>query len=218
MLVASLIQATARVLNQDGYEALSTNRVAREAGVSVGSLYQYFPDKEALVHALTARWIEQAEALVAELRGRMEVVPVSEGITLLVRLALDLTRKEAPMHRALFVQLLAMAELRRFEAFHRRLVDVLADWIALRRGELAVDDPTLTAHVIVTSLDALTDHALLFRPELLDSPRFELELRRLVSGCLGAPLPASPRPTPAGALRRRYRARIGEPGTLVPLP
>lgn len=51
-LVAAILQATARVLVREGYAGTTTNRVAEVAGVSIGSLYQYFPTKEALVAAL----------------------------------------------------------------------------------------------------------------------------------------------------------------------
>src|SRR4029077_6829621 len=47
--VETLLDATARVLTREGYDRASTNRIAAKAGVSVGSLYQYFPNKEALV-------------------------------------------------------------------------------------------------------------------------------------------------------------------------
>src|SRR5262245_4195316 len=47
-MVEMLMRATARILIREGYDALTTNRVAEEAGASVGSLYQYFPSKEAL--------------------------------------------------------------------------------------------------------------------------------------------------------------------------
>src|SRR5229473_2510951 len=53
--VETLLDATARVLTKAGYDRASTNRIAATAGVSVGSLYQYFPNKEALVAALVAR-------------------------------------------------------------------------------------------------------------------------------------------------------------------
>ena len=53
--VETLLDATARVLTREGYDRASTNRIAAKAGVSVGSLYQYFPNKEALVAALVAR-------------------------------------------------------------------------------------------------------------------------------------------------------------------
>src|SRR6185436_592878 len=50
--VDALLEATARVLGARGFEGATTNEIARVAGVSVGSLYQYFPSKEALVAAL----------------------------------------------------------------------------------------------------------------------------------------------------------------------
>jgi AcrR family transcriptional regulator len=53
--VGTLLEATARVLVRQGYDRASTNRIATTAGMSIGSLYQYFPNKEALVAALIAR-------------------------------------------------------------------------------------------------------------------------------------------------------------------
>lgn len=184
-LVASLMQATARILMREGWDALTTNGVARAAGVSVGSLYQYFPNKDALMRSLVESWVEEAMASLAALRQQLADVPVDECIRRLVRAALDLTRINAPLHRAILAQLPRIGALDLFESLNRRAADTLADWIALRRQELEVEDPSLTAHVIVTSLDALTDQALLTRPELLDSPRFERELQRLVAGTLG---------------------------------
>ena len=57
--VDAIIQATARVLVEDGYDRASTNRIAQAAGVSIGSLYQYFPSKEALVAALVETHVDR---------------------------------------------------------------------------------------------------------------------------------------------------------------
>jgi AcrR family transcriptional regulator len=56
--VRALVEAAARILEQEGYERANVNRIAEVAGVSVGSLYQYFPTKEALVAAV-ARELEK---------------------------------------------------------------------------------------------------------------------------------------------------------------
>jgi AcrR family transcriptional regulator len=56
--------ATARVLVREGYARTSTNRIAAVAGVSIGSLYQYFPNKESLVAALVARHNREILALL----------------------------------------------------------------------------------------------------------------------------------------------------------
>ena len=53
--VDALVEATARILVREGFDKASTNRIAEVAGVSVGSLYQYFPSKEALVAAVIER-------------------------------------------------------------------------------------------------------------------------------------------------------------------
>lgn len=61
--VAAVLEAAARILETDGFEGYTTNAVARRAGVSIGSLYQYFPSKDAITKALMAR---ETAALLAE--------------------------------------------------------------------------------------------------------------------------------------------------------
>lgn len=63
---AAIVEATARILEEKGQDALNTNRIAERAGVSVGTLYQYFPDKHAILVALIRR---ERAALMAELRA-----------------------------------------------------------------------------------------------------------------------------------------------------
>lgn len=194
-LVESLLEATARILARDGWDALTTNRVATEAGVSVGSLYQYFPDKEALVSGLVETWADALTERLVALGPQLADVPLDEAIAGIVHATLAVTRDDAALHRSVLLQLPRIGALEFFERLNQRVADVLAEWIARRRDELDVEDPSLAAYVIVTSLDALTDHALLLRPELLDSARFARQLERLVAGVLGVP-----------AGRRRQRA------------
>ncbi len=71
--VEAIVEAAARILEERGHEAFSTNAVAERAGVSVGSLYQYFPRKDALIGALifreTSRLVEDAERATTSLTG-----------------------------------------------------------------------------------------------------------------------------------------------------
>jgi AcrR family transcriptional regulator len=62
--VVAIIEAAARILERDGLEGYNTNAVAESAGISVGSLYQYFPNKDAITRALVDR---EASSLIAEL-------------------------------------------------------------------------------------------------------------------------------------------------------
>ncbi|HEX5910402.1 MAG TPA: TetR/AcrR family transcriptional regulator [Thermoleophilaceae bacterium] len=65
--LAGLLDAAEKLLVREGPEALTTTRIAEEAGVSVGSLYRWFPDKAAIVDALTRRYLAEFEATIDEL-------------------------------------------------------------------------------------------------------------------------------------------------------
>jgi AcrR family transcriptional regulator len=71
--VGAILDAAARVLSKESLAGFNTNRVAQVAGVSVGSLYQYFPGKDALMAALIERaqqqLVEQAEEALERLRS-----------------------------------------------------------------------------------------------------------------------------------------------------
>lgn len=72
--VDSIVEASARILEQQGHGGFTTNAVAALAGTSIGTLYQYFPDKDALLGALiareTSRFVEEVEAATTVVTGR----------------------------------------------------------------------------------------------------------------------------------------------------
>ncbi len=60
MTFNAIVDATARLLKESGYRELTTNRIAEVAGVSIGTLYEFFPNKESIVAILAERLLEQA--------------------------------------------------------------------------------------------------------------------------------------------------------------
>jgi AcrR family transcriptional regulator len=72
--VNAIIEASARILEEQGHGGFTTNAVAELAGTSIGTLYQYFPDKDALLGALIARetscLVEEVEAANIVVAGR----------------------------------------------------------------------------------------------------------------------------------------------------
>src|SRR5262245_43578538 len=77
--VDALIEATARILVKEGYDRASTNRIAHVAGVSIGSLYQYFPSKEALVAALIDRHKQEIIQLLRDALIKVATRPVADA-------------------------------------------------------------------------------------------------------------------------------------------
>src|SRR5207237_4083987 len=68
--VEAIVQASIQVLGNSGWAGFTTNRVAERAGVSIGSVYQYFPEKSALVAAIRARHFADVLAVVQAAAGR----------------------------------------------------------------------------------------------------------------------------------------------------
>lgn len=103
--VDALLEATARILVREGFDKASTNRIAEVAGVSVGSLYQYFPGKEALVAAVIER---HQQEVVETVRGELAEVlsrPVDKAIPGLVAIAIRAHRVDPKLHRVLAEQI-----------------------------------------------------------------------------------------------------------------
>src|SRR6185437_7157816 len=82
--VEALVEATARILVKEGFHKASTNRVAEVAGVSVGSLYQYFPSKEALVAAVIERHQQEIMRTVRDELAEVLAQPVHKAVRKLV--------------------------------------------------------------------------------------------------------------------------------------
>src|SRR4051794_7785660 len=73
--VDAIVEAAARVFEGHGYAAGTTNRIAERAGVSVGSLYQYFPNKDAILVALMRRHLDDGRTIVGALIERLTTDP-----------------------------------------------------------------------------------------------------------------------------------------------
>ena len=99
--VTSILEAADRILRADGYEAASTNRVARVAGFSVGSLYQYFSDKQAIIGALIDRELRSEAEALAQLLDQEPRRGAVELSTECFRMLVARRTSRAHLHRTL---------------------------------------------------------------------------------------------------------------------
>jgi AcrR family transcriptional regulator len=95
--VAAMLDATIQLLSQRGLEGFNTNAVATRAGVSIGSLYQYFPNKDALMAAVIER--EQARRLQEITVVLADNIGLAEAIRAIMDLAAGPGRHDAARHR-----------------------------------------------------------------------------------------------------------------------
>lgn len=169
-----LLEATARVLVDEGPAAATTNRIARRAGVSIGALYHYFPSREALLLGVAERLHErQVTAMGAALAGGGDVT-----IRALVAAAVASMRVDAELARVLILH--GPPEGR--EALDRRWKQRLTELLATRLQEETVRPQRveLAAWLLVRAVFAVVRDALVERPELVHGDALVEELAELV--------------------------------------
>ncbi|MDI2130103.1 TetR/AcrR family transcriptional regulator [Yinghuangia seranimata] len=110
--VEAVLAAADRILAQEGFEALTMRRIAEEAGVPVGSIYQFYPDKGAVVDALGRQYLEYFEVAVGELVERAAAGELREPVDTIVDVYADLFRRQ-PGGAALWAGRHLSAELAR---------------------------------------------------------------------------------------------------------
>lgn len=175
-LVDAIVEATARVLVKDGFEALQVTDVAELAGVSVGSLYQYYPHKEALVVAVLEREAEREAAFLAERLAAL-TPPTLAG---LLSAVIEGTMAFRADHRPLFNVLLAVIPVvGRYYDLRARGAAVAALMRSLM--PLDVDDGSAdtVVFVVANAVHAVTHEGLVPRPDALSDDAVAAEATRL---------------------------------------
>lgn len=206
-MVEALLDATARVLRREGYDRTSTNRVATVAGVSIGSLYQYFPNKEALVAALVTRHNREMLRLLREAMTEAARLDLEDALRELVRTTVDAHLVDPVLHRIFAEQVPRMGQLAEIAAFQREIFRLVRAYLEQCRNEISVTDLDAATALCVTTVEALTHTYIIEEIAAFGDDRdwFIDEVTRLIVGYL-APHLASGSRRPR-AQRRKIVAR-----------
>jgi AcrR family transcriptional regulator len=182
--VDAILEASARELARAGYEATTTNAIAKAAGISVGSLYQYFPSKDAIAVELVRRYRTDRLAFI---RSQLEAVgekPLTSVVRALFSSFVQAEGIRPELYRVLIEQVLRTSARRELLGYEEKLEAVVVE--ALRRVQPPpqIDDLELAAFVLVRIVLALVHSANAdehrYSPSALAS-----ELTKIVVGYLG---------------------------------
>jgi len=182
--VDAILRATAHILVRDGYDGASTNRVAERAGVSIGSIYQYFPNKEALFLALVERHVEEMRAVLVATFVEVGQRPFPEGVRAFVEAMIRAHAVDPDLHRVLIEQLPrggALARVRDLEAVALVLTKTYLATVPPGPSRVWLPkDREVAAFLAVTTVEAATHMAVLHQRHLLTRPAFVDELCDMV--------------------------------------
>jgi AcrR family transcriptional regulator len=162
--VEAILQAAAQVFERCGYAAGTTNRIAERAGVSIGTLYQYFPNKDAILVALVHRHLaESTAALHPHLQRLNRGAGFDDVLPDIVHAMVAMHALAPGLHRVLFEETQLPPTLRaELDELEDRLVDLAAQALTVDPST-APSNPRLTARIVISAIEGLT-HRLVLRP------------------------------------------------------
>jgi AcrR family transcriptional regulator len=183
LTLAAILTAAAQVFERRGYAGGTTDAIAERAGVSVGSLYQYFPNKDAILVALMERHVEEGTALLTglaqEVRGKP--LPIDVLLHRFVDAMIELHNREPHLHRVLFENAPLPGSMRHdLERLENAFVEEVGGLLSDHPG-LTLHDPVLAATMLVRAVDGLIHGFILRPPPELDADTFADEVVCMLS-------------------------------------
>ncbi|OKI00882.1 TetR family transcriptional regulator [Streptomyces sp. CB02923] len=178
-----ILAAAAHVFAEFGYAAGTTNRIAEQARVSIGSLYQYYPNKDAILVELMTRHLDAGFAAADGHQNGELPDSLEEIIRVFVRTAIDNHLDDPQLLRVMMEQGPRSHELLdRISRHEREQIAHVHDLFA-RHPEVRVADPYVAARLVVATI-GLVVHQLRAAPDPVDTGRFEGELVAMIMGYL----------------------------------
>ncbi len=177
----AIVTATAALLREGGWAAVTARAIARGAGVSAATVYRYFPDLRAIVGELARRREAQTLATVAPLLADPTPRPLDALFDALIGGLVEAAAGERELRRALLVEV----PRRWFRDVSGEVAEAVASLgarqLAARDGAVRAAEPALLLEVLEGALAHCIESAVVHRPALLDDPRFVSELGLLAT-------------------------------------
>jgi len=183
--VEAVLSAAVRILKREGVNGLTTNRIAEIAGVSIGSLYQYFPDKNAIFAALHRRHIEEIDRMIHEVLTRYAASELHSLIRALIEAMIDAHTKDPELYELLAAEVPHRAGST--EEFAVRLHGVFRLAISSRiHKKKKLRDLDKTVFIVTNMVETLSHGATLRRPPNVSLNEAKEEAVRAVLAYLNA--------------------------------
>lgn len=177
--VKAILQATTHILKEEGYDKTSTNRVAKRAGVSIGSLYQYFPNKEALVTALFEQhheqMLEQLQTMIVDLGD----APLTVAVRTYVKAMIEAHEVNADLHRVLVEQVMHLG-VDYIQELNHRICQMVEMYLASRTETILPQNLKMASFVLVSAVESVSHAGILYSGDSFDIGALQDEITDLI--------------------------------------
>ncbi len=178
--VEVILEATTHILVEEGYEKANTNRIAERAGISIGSLYQYFPNKESLMSALIEQHSNEIAALVESKLKDLFDAPPERAIPQLVRAVIAAHAINPRLHQVLNEEIPRSERLQQMQRADERISELLRAYLSRWSGLIQPKNLEMTVFILSRTVESLCHSAVIEHPNFVSDSQFEKEVSNLL--------------------------------------
>jgi AcrR family transcriptional regulator len=188
MTVEAILEATARILTEEGYHKANTNRIAELAGISIGSLYQYFPNKESLMAALMEQHSNEIAELVESKLQDLFDAPLETAVPELVKAVIAAHAINPRLHQVLNEEIPRSERLQQMQKADERITELLRAYLVRwsdsvqKRLHQRINPQNLemTVFILSRTVESLCHSAVIEHPNFVSDSQFEQEVSNML--------------------------------------
>ncbi|WP_309729268.1 TetR/AcrR family transcriptional regulator [Chamaesiphon sp. OTE_75_metabat_556] len=178
--VDAILEATTRILVEEGYDKANTNRIAERAGISIGSLYQYFPNKESLLAALVEQHVTEMAELIEIKLDRLFDSPLEIVIPEIIKAVVAAHAINPRLHQVLSEEIPCSERSPQMQQADKRITELLRTYLDRWRDVIQPQNIDLTVFILSRTVDALCHAAVIEYPNFVCDGQFEREVSNLL--------------------------------------
>ena len=179
--VATILEACSRLLVSEGFYVITTDKIAKEAGVSIGSLYQFFGNKESVVQAVVKNIIEQDKQVITDKMKAVTSTQPEERIKSLIQIALDTVRGQSDLRAKLMTIQYYVSDA----AYISEMIQFYQHIVKQNLPTLTGRNPDAVAYLIVNGFIGLTNTMAIDNPKAVHDEKITQEILRMFHSFLG---------------------------------
>ncbi len=182
-MVETTVEAARQVFAEHGFEAATTNQIADRAGISIGSLYQYFPNKDSLILAVHKKHHEEVLAVVKGAMDRSQHLPLKDAIRHIIAANLEMHMKTPRLHTEFDAWIPARSKLVDQDGFQNEMAQIVLNFLS-KRPDLQKGDQLKPAVIVIMNMVRSVLHATV--GSVSDAESREQMLDHLCAGIYGS--------------------------------
>ncbi len=174
--VATILDACARLLISEGFYSITTDKIAKEADVSIGSLYQFFGNKESVVQALVKNIIEEDKRIMTEKMRPISPLPPEQRIRAMIDVAIEIIRNKSELRSKLSTIQYYVAD----SSYMSESIRFYKEVVQYNLPQLPGRDMENVAYILVNTFIGLTNTIAVDKPAAIHDPNLVSEISRML--------------------------------------